>query len=208
MIEVNLYSVTPGDANARVGRSVARNRFDKEGMGVSVEKFVRGFLKDNLDKFETRVSSSELVELINDSSITLSRRDVACINYYLLQSGYMLKIYNVADDEENSTGVPSGEVVEWNVIDHNFLQNDYPTATKIIPGDGLDIPEILQKIVDQSGLFEKDKFVGLKNPFTDLLDNLKKIKKVSGSVNPALTTKIYQYLDDLGIEVFCATSEN
>ena len=47
MIEVNLYSIPAQEMNSMVGRCVARSRFDKEGMGVSVMEFVKGFLKNN-----------------------------------------------------------------------------------------------------------------------------------------------------------------
>ena len=206
MIEVNLYSVPTQDVNSMVGRCVARARFDKEGMGSSIMEFVKGFLKDNISNFESSVGNADLISFINSDTI-MSTRDFACINHCLAQSGLVVRIQNVADDEDNATGVPSGEVIEWNVIDYNFMQYDYPTATKIIPGDR-SIPEILRQIVDQSGLFDSTKFSGIKNPFTELLNNLDKIKNISGSVNPAITSKIYNLLDDMGIKVFCATSEN
>lgn len=208
MIEVNLYSIQPGDNHAMVGKCVARNRFDKEAMGVSIEEFVKGFLKNNLEKFEAGIGNSDLVELINSTDVTFSRRDLACINYYLINAGYMLQVQNVTDDEENAVGVPNGDVIEWNIIDNNFIQFDYPTATKIIPGDGLEIPAILRQIVERSGLFNPDKFSGLKNPFTELLINLDKVKTATGSINSSIVTKIYEYLDTLGYKVFCATSED
>ena len=205
MIEVNLYSVPAQDINSMVGRCVARARFDKESMGVSIMEFVKGFLRDNLSNFEAAVSNNELVSLINSETL-LSVRDLACINYCLSQSGFMVQIQNVADDEENATGV-SGETIEWNVIDYNFIQFDYPTATKIIPGEK-SIAEVLRMIVNQSGLFDSAKFAGIKNPFTDLLNNLDRIKNVSGAINPAITSRIYDLLDKMGIKVFCATSED
>lgn len=206
MIEVNLYSVPAQDINSMVGRCVARARFDKEGLGSSINEFVKGFLKDNISNFESAIGNNDLVALINSDTI-LSTRDIACINYCLAQAGFVIQIQNVADDEENATGVPSGEMIEWNVIDRNFIQYDYPTATKIIPGDK-SIPEILRTIVEQSGLFDSAKFTGIKNPFTELLTNLDKIKNISGSVNPSITSKIYNLLDQMGISVFCATSED
>lgn len=206
MIEINLYSVPKEDVNARVGRCIARNRFDREAMGVSVEQFVKGFLKDNLDRFEAAFGNTELTNIINSDS-TLSRKDLTSINYFLGQEGYRVQIQNVADDEENATGVPSGEVIEWNVIDRNFVQFEYPTATKIIPGDK-DIIEVLEQIVNQSGLFNDDKFSGMRNPFTSLIDGLKRIKNISGSINGSIVSRIYEYLDQCGIEVFCATSED
>lgn len=207
MIEVNLYSIQPGDNNARVGKCLARNRFDREAMGVSVEDFVKEFLRNNLEKFEVGVGNQELTEMIN-STVTMSRKDLACVNHYLIQAGYMVAIQNVADDEENPTGVPDGEVIEWNVIDRNFVQNDYPTATKILPAPGTDIPTILKQIEDGAGLFNPDKFSGLKNPFDSLFTNLERIKNISGEVNATIVTRIYEYLDQLGISVFCATSED
>jgi hypothetical protein len=207
MIEVNLYSIPAGDNTARVGKCLARNRFDREAMGVSVPEFVKGFLKDNLDKFETGVANPELNSLINSDGI-LSRKDLACINYYLVQTGFMFQVINVADDEENPNGVPNGDVIEWNVIDNNFIQNDYPTATKIIPSVDQDIPAVLKQIVDESGLFDNDKFAGLKNPFTNLFTNIERIKNVSGSINATLVSRVYEALDQVGFSIFCATSED
>lgn len=207
MIEVNLYSIPAGDNTAKVGKCLARNRFDREAMGVSVPEFVKGFLKDNLDKFETGVANPELNSLINSDGI-LSRKDLACINYYLVQSGFMFQVINVADDEENPNGVPNGDVIEWNIIDNNFIQNDYPTATKIIPSVDQDIPTTLKQIVDESGLFDNDKFAGLKNPFSNLFTNIERIKNVSGSINATLVSKVYEALDQVGFSIFCATSED
>ena len=58
MIEVNLFSVPSTDSSAMVGRCVARNRFNKDTMGVSVMEFVKGFLKENLDTLETAIGNS------------------------------------------------------------------------------------------------------------------------------------------------------
>ena len=207
MIEVNLFKIPAGEWTSTVGTCVARNRFDKEAMGITIEEFARGFLKENLDKFELGLGSAELTETINSTNF-ISRKDLACLNYYLTKAGYMLKIFNVTDDEANATGVPSGEVVEWNIIDHNFLQYDYPTAIKIIPGDGLDIPGILDQVIEQTGLFDPDKFAGLKNPFTELINALKSIKSITGEVNSGITTRIYALLDQLGIELMCIRGED
>ena len=207
MIEINLFQIPAGEWTSRVGTCVARNRFDKESMGVTIEEFARSFLKENLDKFEHGLGSAELTETINSTGF-ISRKDLACINYYLSQVGYILKIFNVTDDETNATGVPSGEIVEWNVIDHNFIQYDYPTAIKIIPGEGLDIPSILKQVIDQSELFDSDKFAGLKNPFTELMNALNSIKAATGDINSGITTRIYALLDELGIELMCIRGEN
>lgn len=207
MIEVNLYAITPNDPNSRVGRCVARNRFDQEAMGIGVIEFAKGFLKENLDKFEGGIGNNDLEDLINSDTV-LSRKDMSCINYFLNKIGYKLQIQNVADDEENPTGVPTGETIEWNVIDYNFIQNDYPTATKIIPAAGTEIFATLKQIVDQSGLFEIGKFSGLKNPFTELMTNIERIKNLTGSNNGTLISKVYDILSELGIEIFCATSED
>ncbi len=207
MIEINLFQVPAGEWTSKVGTCVARNRFDKDSMGITIEEFARGFLKENLEKFEHGIGSSELVETINSTGF-MSRKDLACVNYYLAQAGYIVKIFNVTDDEVNSTGVPSGEVVEWNVIDHNFIQHDYPTAIKIVPGEGLDIPAILRQVVDQTGVFDSDKFAGLKNPLTELLNALDSIKSATGSVNSGITTRIYALLDEVGIELMCIRGED
>ena len=205
MIEVNLYSVPVDALDSKVGRCLARNRFDREAIGTSIEDFTRGFLKDNLDKIEARLGMGNLSSVVNSDEV-LTRKDLACINYYLGKSGLKFQILNVTDDEENPVAVPEG-TVEWNVINRNFIQNDYPTAIKIIPTTDEDIPAILKRIVDESGLFG-DKFVGMSNPFNELFDNLRRIKEVTGSINNSLISRIYDLLDQMGIEVFCATSES
>ena len=207
MIEVNLIQIPAGEKTSMVGHCVARNRFDKDSMGITIEEFARGFLKENLEKFEAGIGSAELTETINSTGF-ISRKDHACINYYLVQAGYILKIFNVTDDEINAVGVPSGEVAEWNIIDNNFLQYDYPTSIKLMPGDGLDIPSILRQVVDQSGVFDPDKFAGLKNPLKELLDALDSIKSTTGDINPGITTRIYAILADLGIELMCIRGED
>ena len=207
MIEVNLYAI-PTDMNrARVGKCLARNRFDKEAMGISIEEFVKGFLKDNLNKFENGIGNNNLVELINTAE-TLTRQDLACINYYLIRAGFMFQIQNVADDEENPTGVPTGDIIEWNIINNNFIQNDYPTATKLVPAADQDILYILKQVVNQNNVFSEGKFAGIKNPFTDLFVNLDRIKNISGSLDSGLVSRVYEYLDQIGIDIFCATSED
>jgi hypothetical protein len=133
---------------------------------------------------------------------------MSCINYFLGKLGYKLQIQNVADDEENATGVPSGEVIEWNVIDNNFIQNDYPTATKLMPSSGTEIIGTLKMIVNQCGLFDDSKFAGLKNPFTELLNDLDAIKRTTGSVSSSITTKIYSLLDRLNFKVICIAGED
>jgi hypothetical protein len=205
MIEVNLYSVPVDALDSRVGRCLARNRFDREAIGTSIEDFTRGFLKDNLDKIEARLGMGDLSSVVNSDEV-LTRKDLACINYYLGKSGLKFQILNVTDDEENAVNVPEG-TVEWNVINRNFVQNDYPTAIKIIPTAEEDIPAILRRIVDESGLFG-DKFTGMKNPFTEIFDNLKRIKDLTGSISSTLVTRVYDLLDQMGIDVFCATSES
>lgn len=209
MIEVTLLAIKPGDYDGMVSRCVARNRFDKENLKTSVPEFVKGFLQNNVNNFSGRngMGNSDLVEIINSKS-TFTMRDVACIDYYLSEIGYRLLIQNVTDDEENATGVPSGGVVEWNVINRNFIQNDFPTAVKIIPGENMDIPAVLHKVVENSGLFEGDKFAGMKNPLKELLNSLDAIKRTKGDISPTITTKIYEILDRLGIKVLCIASED
>jgi hypothetical protein len=204
MIEVNLYLIPTTDANATVGRLVARSRYDKEAMGVSIMNFVKGFLKNNVSEFESSLKNPELINLINND-VELTVRDLACINYYLQRAGFTVQIQNVTDDEENANQIGDDQV-EWNIIDYNFMQNDYPTAIKIIPEEGMDIPSVLKKIVDQAGLFDVTKFNGVKNPFTVLLANLERVKQINGSVSSSLTTRIYALLDQMGIKIFCATN--
>lgn len=207
MIEVNLMSIATADANSMVGRCVARSRFSRESLGVGVMEFVKRFLSENMDTLETAVKSSELVSLINSEDTSFSTNDFMSVQYLLNQVGYKVTIWNVADDEENAVGVPSGEVIEWNVVNRNFLQNDYPTATKLMPDTTMAMSDVLKKIVEQCGLFNPDKFSGIRNPFTQLLANLEQEKRVTGRINAAITTQIYNLLSQMGIDVFCATSE-
>lgn len=206
MIEVSLYSVQGTDPSVMVGRCVARSRFDQETMGINVMEFTKGFLRNNLDTLDGALGSSEISSFLN-SSTTMTTRDFASINYLLNQAGYKVTIWNVADDEDNSTGVPDGDVVEWNVIDHNFIQSDYPTATKILPSEEETIGNTVTKIVEQSGLFDEDRFSGIRNPFKSLLLNLKQTAEVTGSVQGSSITQIYTLLKQMGIEIFCALSE-
>jgi hypothetical protein len=120
----------------------------------------------------------------------------------------MFQIQNVADDEENPTGVPTGDIIEWNIINNNFIQNDYPTATKLVPAADQDILYILKQVVNQNNVFSEGKFAGIKNPFTDLFVNLDRIKNISGSLDSGLVSRVYEYLDQIGIDIFCATSED
>lgn len=207
MIEVNLFSVPAGAPDASAGRLVARSRFDRETMGVSIMEFVKGFLRQNMENFEAPLGNADLVGFINSDGV-MSTVEFASINYYLGQVGYTVKIWNVADDEENATTIPSGEAVEWNVVNKNFIQHDYPTTTKIIPSEGMGIDQILKQIVEQSGLFSTTKFSGSVNPFRVLVNNLEHIREVTGEINATLTSRIYQILDLCGFEIFCATSED
>ena len=202
MIEVTLYLVPTSDA--AVGRLVARSRFDKDSMSVSVMEFVKGFLKNHLDEFQSSIKNANLVSLINDDQ-TLTTKDLACINYYLKRAGFLIQIQNVTDDEDNAENISEG-TVEWNVIDYNFMQNGYPTTIKITPEEGTDIVGTLEKVIETSGFFNESKFSGIKNPFTSLIANLKHIKEMTGVVNSSLTTKVYAVLDELGIKLFCATN--
>ena len=89
-------------------------------------------------------------------------------------------------------------------IDHNFIQGDYPTATKILPSEEETIGNTVTKIVEQSGLFDEDKFSGIRNPFKSLLLSLKQTAEVTGSIQGSSVTQIYALLKQMGIEIFCA----
>jgi hypothetical protein len=176
-------------------------------MGVSIMEYVKDFLKDNLDTLETAIGNADLVSIINSDQV-MTTKDFFSIQYYLGDLGYTVKIWNVADDEVNELGIPEGSIVEWNVIDRSFIQYDYPTATKIVPGPDEGIADILKNIVEQSGLFDSDKFNGIKNPFSILVNNLKQEQETMGNVNPGSRTRLYALLSQLGIDIFCATSEH
>ena len=205
MIEVNLFSVPAADYDVTVGKCVSRARFDKESMGVSVLEFVKGFLRDNLDNLESAMSNSDLVDFIN-SDQAMTSADFASLQYLLGQIGYKVTIWNVADDEENANFVGAG-TLEYNVINHNFLQSDYPTVTKLIPTEDQNVAEVVGMIVDQSGLFDESKFAGVKNPFTILINNLKDEDGKLGKINSSIITKVYTLLDQMGINIFCATND-
>ena len=205
MIEVNLFSVPAADYDVTVGKCVSRARFDKESMGVSVLEFVKGFLRDNLDNLESSMSNSDLVDFIN-SDQAMTSADFASLQYLLGQIGYKVTIWNVADDEENANSVGAG-TLEYNVINHNFLQSDYPTVTKLIPTEDQNVAEVVGMIVEQSGLFDESKFAGVKNPFTILINNLKDEDGKLGKINSSIITKVYTLLDQMGINIFCATND-
>lgn len=205
MIEVNLYSITADNVNASVGRCIDRIRFDKEAVGTGIMEFVKGFLKNNLQEFEPALKNADIVNFLH-GNYTMKAKDFASINYFLAKAGYLVQILNVTDDEENPTAVPA-DTVEWNIIDYTFLQYDYPTAIKIIPAEGMDIVKVLKQVVDQTSFFDKDTLGNVRNPLWDDITKLERIKEIKGSIEPGLTTRIYETLDQLGIKIFCATGE-
>lgn len=202
MIEVNLYSLLENSVNASAGYCVDRIRFDKEARGISVMEFVKGFLKNNLSHFESALKNSDIVDFIN-GDLTMRTKDFASINYYLAKAGYLVQIQNVTDDEENPVSVPAG-VTEWNIIDTTFLQYDYPTTMKVIPADGMDIVEVLDKIIGQLSFFDRDVLGSVRNPLREDVEQLKKVKNINGSASISLTTRIYDTLANLGIKIFTA----
>lgn len=202
MIEVNLYSLLENNVNASAGYCVDRIRFDKEARGISVMEFVKGFLKNNLSHFESALKNSDIVDFIN-GDLTMRTKDFASINYYLAKAGYLVQIQNVTDDEENPVSIPAG-VVEWNIIDTTFLQYDYPTTMKVVPADGMDVVEVLDRIVNQLSFFDKDTLGNVRNPLKEYVENLKKVKDLNGTASISLTTKIYDTLANLGIKIFTA----
>lgn len=205
MIEVNLFSI--GSADSNIGRCVSRARYDREVLGVSPLEFVRGFLKDNLESVETKISSSELMDLISNKSIAWTRKDFATVSYLLQKAGYKVTIWNVAEDEENANSVPSG-VLEWNIIDNNYMQHDYPTVTKIVPAESEKITETIKKLLEFVNLFDETKFKGIANPLTKLKATLDFEVEKTGNVNSAIVSQIYLILKQMGVEVFWSGSEH
>ena len=205
MIEVSLYSIADGDVNVSMGKCVDRTRFDKETLGVGVMEFVKGFLRTNVPTLELAVKNPDIIGFIN-SDTAMTTKDFASLNYWLAKSGYIVKIQNVTDDEENPTGVPAG-VSEWNIIDTNFVQNDYPTAIKIIPGEGADVITVLKQAIDQSGLFDTDKFGNTKNPLKDYVEQLEKAKELLGKIEPGAASRVYDILEQVGVKIFLALGE-
>ena len=205
MIEVSLYSITGGDVNVSMGKCIDRTRFDKEAMGTGVMEFVKGFLRTNVPTLELAINNPDIIAFINGDT-GMNTKDFASLNYWLTKSGYLVKIQNVTDDEENPTGVPA-EGAEWNIIDCNFLQNDYPTEIKIIPGDGTDVVAVLKQAVEQSGLFDDAKFGQTKNPLKEYINQLEKGKELLGRIEPGAASKIYDILEQVGFKVFLATGE-
>lgn len=206
MIEVNLFSIPANDTiNVSVGKCVARSRVDLNSLGVSTFEFVKGFLRDNLDNLESAVSNSDLISFIN-SNQTMTTSDFSTLRYLLKRIGYHLTVWNVTDDEDNKTGVPAG-TLEYNMINHNFLQSNFPTVTKLIPAKNESLAKMVTTIVEQSGLFDDSKFSGIRNPFNILTNNLKSEEEKLGNINSSLISQIYGLLDQMGINIFCATSE-
>lgn len=204
MIEVNLFSIPASDYDVSVGKCVSRARVDIDGMGVSILEFVKGFIRDNLDNLEGAISNADITEYIN-SDTAFTTLDFASLNYLLTQLGYKVTVWNVADDEENPRSVGAG-TLEYNIINRNYLQHDYPTVTKLIPGDK-NVAEVVADIVEESGLFDETKFGHIRNPFNILINNLKDEEGKVGIINSSIITKLYRLLDQMGFSIFCATSE-
>lgn len=206
MIELSLYSVPVGSGvNAPMGTCVDRIRFDKDAMGTSVMEMAKGFLKTNLQSIEPALGNDDIISFIN-GDMTMTTTDFACINYWLAKSGYLVVIQNVAEDEDNPVGIAS-EGAEWNVIDTNFMQHDYPTAVKIIPTDGMNVVDVLKRVIEQSNLFDSNKLGNTRNPLKEAVGKLEKVKELMGIIEPGLSSKIYSILDQVGIKVFLAIGE-
>lgn len=206
MIEVSLYSIPENsDVNVSMGRCVDRTRFDKVAMNTSVMEFVKGFLKTNMQTLEPVIKNPGIVSFINDDQV-MTTKDFASINYWLAKVGYIVKIQNVTDDEENPTG-PSSETAEWNIIDTNFVQDDYPTAIKVIPTEGMDVVSVLKQASEQIGVFDDSKISGIKNPLKETVEQLEKAKVQMGKIEPGLAGRIYDILEQVGIKIFLAVGE-
>jgi hypothetical protein len=206
MIEVSLYSVPENsDVNISMGHCVDRSRFDKDELNTSVMEFVKGFLRNNLTNIEPAIKNAGIVNFINSEEV-MNQKDFASINYWLSKVGYLVKIVNVTEDEENPNGV-SGESAEWNIIDNNFRQNDYPTAIKVLSTTGTNIIEVFEKVVEQSGVFNGEKIGGIKNPLKDYIEDLKKAKENLGIIEPGIASRVYDILEQVGIDLFLATGE-
>jgi hypothetical protein len=208
MIEVSLYSVPTGsDVNVSMGKCLDRVRYDKEKMGTGVMSFVKGFLKANIQSIEPALGNNKDITEFITSDTAMTTKDLASINYFLAKGGLLVKVVNVTEDEENPTG-PSAETAEWNIIDYNFIQNEYPTAVKIIPGTGMDVVSVLKQVVDNSDLFDPSKFgEDIKNPLKETVRRLELAKEKLGRIEPGLATKIYEILEQTGFKVFLATGE-
>jgi hypothetical protein len=196
MIEITL--VSKGDRFSNVSRFVSRKRFSPDVMGVGVNEVIKGFIRANLNDLESVINNSDLVSFLN-SDQTMSNKDFQSIKYLLGDLGYDILVYFVADDEENALEVGDG-TYEYNVIDNTFLQNDYPTVTKIIIPNTGSVTDVIERIVSQSGLFNESK-LGIKNPFTVLINNLRDQQNTLGASNGMLITRIYNMLSATGIDV-------
>ena len=205
MIEVNLFSVPASDVSSKFGSCVARARVDIDSLGAGVFDFVKGFIRDNMDNLEGSIGNADLVQYINNDDV-MTTVDFATLRYLLKKIGYLITVWNVTDDEENSQGVSDG-TLEFNIVNYNFLQSDFPTTTKILSSEGKDVVDILNEVVETSCLFDPEKFGGIKNPFTGLLNKLSQEKESMGNVNATIATQVYNLLDQMGISIFCATSE-
>ena len=204
MIEVSLYSVPTGsNISVTMGKCIDRARYNKEALGVDIMNFVKGFLKTHINDYEATLGNVDVISFINNDS-PMTTKDLASINYWMLKAGFLVKMFNVTDDEENAEGV-SPESSEWNIINKNYLIDNLPTAIKVIPEAGTDIITVLEKVVDQVDVFNEK--LGLKNPLKESLDELKKVKEFTGRIEPGLATKIYDILDSVGVELFLAIGE-
>lgn len=204
MIEVSLYSVPTGsNISVTMGKCIDRARYNKEALGVDIMNFVKGFLKTHINDYEATLGNVDVISFINSDS-PMTTKDLASINYWMLKAGFLVKMFNVTDDEENAEGI-SPESSEWNIIDKNYLIDNLPTAIKVIPEAGTDIITVLEKVVDQVDVFNEK--LGLKNPLKESLDELKKVKEFTGRIEPGLATKIYDILDSVGVELFLAIGE-
>lgn len=202
MIEVTLISSTEG---SRVGRFVSRRRANLEQLGVNKNQFIQGFLRDNMDTIETSIHNPDLVNLINSDTL-LNNKDIASIRYTLSTIGYQVLVTFIADDEINSVSIPTGEV-EYDIIDSTFIQEDLPVATKETSALGGSVVPVLNRAVTSLGFFSDEKFKGVNNPLTGLLNQMADDEKNAGAPGPVVVNRLYTILEQLGIQIYAIIGE-
>lgn len=202
MIEVTLISSTEG---SRVGRFVSRRRANLEQLGVNKNQFIQGFLRDNMDTIETAIHNPDLVNLINSDTL-LNNKDIASICYTLSTVGYQILVTFIADDEINSISIPAGEI-EYDIIDSTFIQEDLPVATKESSAVGGSVVPVLNRAVTSIGFFNEEKFKGVNNPLTGLLNQMADDEKNAGAPGPIVVNRLYTILEQLGIKIYAIIGE-
>lgn len=156
------------------------------------------FVTENIEQFDQVLIDKDMVNRLKNLQLT-TISELYSLKYLLAQSGLDILIHQVAELEINADGIEEGgeEVIVVNNLDATSAIAR--PAAKIHHNEADDSKSALySKIVDMYGFFSTDLTAGFKNPFTSLLDQLKRINDSIGVSPESFIIPIESTLEYLG----------